>query len=263
MNKILSFLVAVVLGITQFAQAQTIIKKLQDIKGLHPTYLEFSAADAPVFVRGNVWVQNEKQQLVQQAAKLLRSATDALGYTAYRYQQTINGIPVEDAVYILHVKGGKVLSENGRWAKDLSHESGFGRCNKRSLQLCRNALNISRPKCYRWQRRQQKKMYLKQRDGSTAMLLISLKANWCIIRQAKNWRPPNLRLAFKFDVYATTPLVAQYVFVDALTGTVLGTKDLIQTIDGTANTAYSGSRTIQTTQNWHPVLLTITPEVMA
>src|SRR5690242_9835824 len=118
MKKTLSLTVVMAIGITQFTQAQTIIKKLQDIKGLHPTYLEFSTADAPSFIKDNVWVENEKQKIVQQAAQLLRSSTDELGYTSYRYQQFINSIPVEDAVYIVHVKGGKVLSENGRWAKD-------------------------------------------------------------------------------------------------------------------------------------------------
>src|SRR4051794_1638801 len=100
MKKILSLSLLATIGVAQFVQAQTITKKLQDIKGLHPTYLEFSTADAPAFIKGNVWLQNEKQQIVQQAAQLLHSSTDELGYTNYRYQQIINGIPVEDAVYI-------------------------------------------------------------------------------------------------------------------------------------------------------------------
>src|SRR3982751_1463134 len=99
MKKILTLSLASVIIFTQLAQAQTIIKKLQDIKGLHATYLEFNAADAPPFVRDNVWVQNDKDKIVQQAARLIRSLNDVLGYTNYRYQQIINNIPVEDAVY--------------------------------------------------------------------------------------------------------------------------------------------------------------------
>src|SRR3954451_10470397 len=126
MKKTLSLTVVMALVIFQFTQAQTIIKKLQDIKGLHPTYLQFSTADAPAFVKDNVWLENEKQKVVQQAAQLLRSSTDEIGYTNYRYQQIINGIPVEDAMYIVHVKGGKVLSENGRWAKDYPNNLAAG-----------------------------------------------------------------------------------------------------------------------------------------
>src|SRR4051812_19579080 len=101
MKKILPLSVVMVIGVSQFTQAQTITKKLQDIKGLHPTYLEFNPADAPTFAKGNIWLQNEKQRIVQQAAQILKSSTDELGFTNYRYQQIINGIPVEDAVYIV------------------------------------------------------------------------------------------------------------------------------------------------------------------
>src|SRR3954452_14863505 len=118
MKKNLFFTFVSAIIVVQVVQAQTIIKKLQDIKGLHPTYLEFNAADAPAFTRDNVWVQNDKGKVVQQAAKLLRSSNSAPGYTIYRYQQIVNNIPVEDAVYVLHVKSGKVLTENGRWVKD-------------------------------------------------------------------------------------------------------------------------------------------------
>src|SRR6478672_6049111 len=102
MKKNLFFTFVSAIIVVQVVQAQTINKKLQDIKGLHPTYLEFNAADAPAFIRNNVWVQNDKDKTVQQAARLLRSLNDALGYTNYRYQQIINNIPVEDAVYVLH-----------------------------------------------------------------------------------------------------------------------------------------------------------------
>ena len=63
MKKILFLSLLATIGVVQFVQAQTITKKLQDIKGLHPTYLEFSAADAPAFIKENVWVQNEKLKL--------------------------------------------------------------------------------------------------------------------------------------------------------------------------------------------------------
>ena len=246
MKKILSFSIVMAVGITQITQAQTITKKLQDIKGLHPTYLEFSTTDAPAFIRGNIWLQNEKQKMVQQAAQLLRSHTDELGYTNYRYQQTINGIPVEDAVYIVHVKGGKVLSENGRWAKDYPNNLAAGAVLGEAAAL-QSALNKINAKVYRWQNAGEENNLKKETGDRNATYLP--KGKLVYFSAGEDLSAQDLRLAYKFDVYATTPLVHKQVFVDAINGTVLGMKDLIQTIDGTAKTVYSGTRTVQTSES--------------
>jgi len=246
MKKLLFFSLIATIGIVQFAKAQTVIKKLQDIKGLHPTYLEFSTTDAPAFIRGNVWVQNEKEKIVQQAARLLRSTTDALGYTNYRYQQTINGIPVEDAVYILHVKGGKVLAENGRWAKDYPNNLAAGATLSEAAAL-KSALNKIGAKEYKWQNAAEEN-YLKQETGDRNASYYP-KGALVYYSAGEDISAQDLRLAYKFDVYATTPLVHKQVFVDASNGAVLGTKDLIQPIDGSAQTAYSGTHSISTTKS--------------
>src|SRR5205085_6625587 len=62
----------------------------------------------------------------------------------------------------------------------------------------------------------------------------------------KQVNAPELRLAFKVDVYAKEPLSRAYYFIDAQTGEVLGKKDILQNTDavGTANTEYSGSKSI-------------------
>ena len=252
MKKILCFSLLASIGVAQFAKAQTIINKLQDIKGLHPTYIEFSSIDAPAFIKGNVWLQNEKQKIVQQAAQLLRSSTDELGYTNYRYQQTIQGIPVEDAVYIVHVKSSKVLSENGRWAKDYPNNLAAGAVLSETAAL-QNALNKINAKVYKWQNAAEESN-LKKGTGDPSATYFP-KGKLVYFSAGEEISAQDLRLAYKFDVYATTPLVHKQVFVDALNGTVLGMKDLIQTIDGTAETVYSGQRTIQTTQNGSQYIL--------
>jgi Zn-dependent metalloprotease len=59
-----------------------------------------------------------------------------------------------------------------------------------------------------------------------------------------------MRLCYKVDVYAVQPLSRADYFIDAQTGAVLGKNDRIQHTDavGTANTAYSGARTIHSDQ---------------
>ncbi len=70
----------------------------------------------------------------------------------------------------------------------------------------------------------------------------------CIFPGTDEVIPKSLRLAYKFDVYAKEPLSRQYVFVDAQSGEILGKKEIIHTVNGTAVTGYSGNRTIQTTK---------------
>jgi bacillolysin len=243
MKKILflSFVSAII--IVQIAQAQTILKKLQDIKGLHPTYLEFNAADAPAFIKDNVWVLNEKDKIVQQAAKLLRSSNDALGYTGYRYQQILNNIPVEDAVYVLHVKSGKVLSENGRWAKEFPANLPTGAALNEAAAL-QSALHSINAKVYKWQNAAAENM-LKEETGDPNATYYP-KGKLVYYAAGEEISAQNLRLAYKFDVYATTPLVHEVVFIDAMNGAVLGAKNLIQTIGGTGKTVYSGTQNINT-----------------
>src|SRR5690606_18641377 len=53
-----------------------------------------------------------------------------------------------------------------------------------------------------------------------------------------------LKLAYKFNIYAHKPMSRQEVYVDALTGKILWTENKIHHVDevGTAQTAYSGNQ---------------------
>ena len=107
---------------TLFTQAQKINNMQAGAKGMHPSFIEFSSTDAPLFRKGNVIVVKEDnlRTTLEPNTLFVQSEKDELGFEHYRYQQTFNGIPVEDAVYIMHVKDGKVISENGNWVKEFS-----------------------------------------------------------------------------------------------------------------------------------------------
>lgn len=77
-----------------------------------------------------------------------------------------------------------------------------------------------------------------------------------------NVKSGNVNLAYKFDIYTTEPLARDEVYVDAHTGVILYSNPIIKhansfiesnenqvssSVDATANTKYSGTRTIKTT----------------
>ena len=111
----------VILICNQLLQAQKVVRLQSGEKGMQPSLIEFSSTDAPSFKKGNVILVNTDnfRSSVSSNAVSLQNDKDELGFEHHRYQQVINGIPVENSFYILHVKEGRILSENGRWIKDI------------------------------------------------------------------------------------------------------------------------------------------------
>lgn len=51
---------------------------------------------------------------------IINTETDHLGMTHYRYAQTYKGIPVENAMYIAHTKGGMLTAMGGAIVTDFT-----------------------------------------------------------------------------------------------------------------------------------------------
>src|SRR6478752_467687 len=49
---------------------------------------------------------------------LIGNETDELGYTHYRFYQTYKGMPIENSMYILHVKNGRLTGMSGEIVTD-------------------------------------------------------------------------------------------------------------------------------------------------
>ena len=86
--------------------------------GMYPEQIIFKD-NAPVFKKGTVLVADAAGKMMASNDALFNhSEKDNLGFEHFRYQQSYQGIAVEDAVYVMHVQDGKVISQNGRWVKD-------------------------------------------------------------------------------------------------------------------------------------------------
>ena len=78
-----------------------------------PEYMEYKTAEQKTFEEFSPWLKQTFNLDESFGLKLLNQATDKLGYTHYRYQQTYQGIPLEGTMYLLHIKNNKVVSMNG------------------------------------------------------------------------------------------------------------------------------------------------------
>lgn len=213
--------------------------------GMYPEQIVFKN-NAPSFTRGAVLVTDASGKIMTSSNALLSNTDkDKLGFEHYRYQQTYNGIPVEHAVYIIHVNNNLVSSQNGKWIKDFP--SGLQTTPSLSKTSALNrAMNFVGAKEYKWQVPAEESFIKREQNNQSATFYP--KGELVYYSGEEDVVPTALRLAYKFDIYAHYPMSRQIVFVDAINGKILGKRELIHTTNatGTAITAYSGTQTITT-----------------
>jgi Zn-dependent metalloprotease len=167
---------------------------------------------------------------------------DELGFTHTRYREYFNNYPIEGTTLIAHSKNGVVVSINGDYIQELKAAASPSLTEQQALQAALNKVNA---RVYQWQDK-----------NATAVARVAHndpsftyypKGELVVVHKSKaDQSPSSYRLAFKFNVYAATPLYRANVYVDAVTGEILEEQNLICTVDavGTAVTKYSGTVTM-------------------
>lgn len=213
--------------------------------GMWPAFIKYGAT-APAFNRSSPAIVDAAGKAASISNGMVKNiTTDASGMQHYRYQQTFNGIAVENAVMLVHVQNGKIRSENGKWIKDFPAS-----LKLRPALTASNALNKALQyvgaQTYKWQLPEEEAFIKREQNNNAASFYPT--ASLVYYSGERDVVPSALRLAYKFDIYAQQPLSRQLVFVDAATGEVLGKRELIHETNaiGTAQTAYSGTQTITT-----------------
>lgn len=228
-----------------FAFAQKAERSTPGKPGLYPSFIQFSPQSAPAFKNGRVVVGEKDLTLSISDARVVSSASDAIGWEHHRYQQVHAGIPVENAVYMQHVQGGKVISANGDWVRDFASNLPTAPAIGESVALSSAKQHIG-ARAYKWDDANEEQ-FIKRETGNRAA---TFRPTGELVYYSGEGTvdPQNMRLAYKFDIYAQEPLSRQLVFVDALDGRVLGKRELLHTTNaaGTAVTGYSGTQAITT-----------------
>lgn len=193
----------------------------------------------------------------------IKTESDKQGYTHEKFQLYEQGIKVEFANYTLHSKDGKLVSMNGEFynienvklAPSLSAQDAFNK-----------AVGYTRATEYLWNKPQDARELGYEKPKGELVLLPDME------QQGQKRGSDKVRLAYKFDIYATKPLSRGDLYIDAETGKALfynatikhlndnvhgsKTSDVAKKNETTskmafvaanAATRYSGTQTIQTT----------------
>jgi bacillolysin len=174
---------------------------------------------------------------------------DQIGAEHIRLQQTYLGFPIENTMYLLHTRNGAITAMNGQLVANfpatLATQRKAAISEKAALKAATDYIGASE---YKWQLEEEELFIKRESENPKATFYPVFNKVWISTTDGVN--PAQLRLAYKLDIYAHEPLSRDFVFVDAMTGAIIGKKtQLFHTdVPGTAVTAFSGTQSITTDQ---------------
>ncbi len=211
-----------------------------DEKSQTPNYIEFRGGHEINVTQIDSWLKKVFNLPENTGFLELNRSHDRMGYTHIRYRQTVNNVPVHDAMFLIHIRGNKVTSINGNIFKEAAQNYNKGLSEQQALQY---ALNKVGAQVYKWQVSSEEQWIKQNNDDPNASFYPT--ASMEIIRNKNN---AQYRLAYKFNIYAHEPMSRADIFVDAQNGDILFVNDKIHHQDtlGTAFTKFSGTQPITT-----------------
>jgi bacillolysin len=206
-----------------------------------PSFIRFQENSQPDEDEIFTWISKNfridpEMKFVEQS-----SFEDELGYKHTRFQQFYQGIPVEDAIWILHIQNEKVISMNGLLYTAMPSPPSFGISESAALQ---KALDFVDADTYKWEI-EEEEQHLKTEQNNAAATYFP-EAEKLFLSSNSSFEKSSYRTAYRFNIYAHSELYRAYVYVDANTGEILLEEEIIHHVNtpGTAVTSYSGTQTI-------------------
>lgn len=170
---------------------------------------------------------------------IISTERDQLGMIHYRCQQNINGYPLHNGIFILHTKNNLVQSVNGNIFSDAAIINSDALNEASALNFALESIGADQ---YKWQISKEEELIKHiENDENATYYPKGMKVLF-----PSPEKETDFILCWKFNIYAHQPMSRQWVFVNAQSGELVKTLNLINETDvpGTAVTVYSGSKTI-------------------
>ena len=226
----------------QDSKNQIVKQRLSLESSTIPTYIEYADEQRPVLTELKSLFQNYWKGVDGFDFVEIGQEVDQLGFTHYRYEQTYNGVPIEFAEWIVHTKNNEIHSMNGKLVDQIPGSIQNSISKTAAFSAAKSHIGAKK---YKWEIPAEEK-HLKFETGNPFATYYPAPV-MKYIGKSMDLNPGDLRLTYKFNIYAQEPLSRQEIYVDASNGTVVFTNNLIHTANtnGTAQTAYSGTQTIK------------------
>lgn len=224
--------------------SQKTVKQRQSLENSNiPTYIEFVQSDRIALSDMEGFFKQYYKSENNFSFREIGREEDQLGFVHIRYEQQYNGNGIELAEVIAHTKNGVIHSLNGKLLDRKPSQTEKVLSEEAALQA---ALNYVGANTYKWELPEEE-VHLKFETNNPAATY-QPHGELKYVSSAIELNPAELKLTYKFNIYAQDPLSRQEIYVDATNGQIVFTNNLIHTANsqGTAVTAYSGTQTFTT-----------------
>ena len=201
-----------------------------------PGFIEFQSKYSPTLSEITALVNSFSKNSFE--LREVKRETDPLGFTHIKYQQVANSIPFELNFVTIHQKNGIITSLSGNLISDFSANTTTSVSENEALASALRTINAD---IYKWQVSEEEEFIKEDSHNPSATFY---PKGELVYLQTRN----GSALAYKFNIYAHKPVSRADYYVDASMGKVVFKNDFIHHADavGTANTGYSGTRSIVT-----------------
>lgn len=204
-----------------------------------PSFIKFHEQSAPSKAD---FLANMKARFKSNKIEFVfvKSESDFLGFEHETYQQKVSGIPVEFGIFKLHLRNESVISANGLSSTNIQVSTIPLVSEDNARQLAIQAIGA---KSYKWEN-QAEENHLKIETNNPQATYFPF-GELVLIPQNADFNSA-LKLAWKYNIYASSPLSRYDVYIDAHTGEEVHRNNQLchAATHGTAITKYSGSQTI-------------------
>ncbi len=226
------------------ASSQNLVSVISDPhKKISNFYTDFSGLKIPAFNAAKASTMFGLE--TSSALSVIDKETDNFGFVNYRMVQTYQTLPIENSMYLLHVKNNQLISGSGYIITHFGDLPVFTKASitkKTAIQL---AMNYSGAEQFMWQIPEvENELKESKKEPSASYYPNEVALVW--YNSGQQIIPEKLRVAYKIDIYSAKPFDRAYYFIDAGNGTLLGKKQRLHTTDtvGTGNTLYCDIREI-------------------
>jgi len=227
------------------SDAQSIIPGVDlmkiDRESTAPTYFRFEAGKELAQENMSSWLKSTFKLSPNNDFQEVTRLTDQMGHTHIRYQQRLDGIPILDAIFVVHINNNKIYSINGNIYKHLNLKNNIIINKQIALDKALAFVDADR---YKWEMQEEEALLKRQSNDPYATYFP--KGELTILPDAANNNFDDHYYAYVFNIYADKPVRRSDFFIDASTGEMLFENKTIKTADapGTAVTKYSGVQPI-------------------
>jgi bacillolysin len=214
-----------------------------------PDFIQFNPGNEIRPEQFSTWAGTALNLPISSTLQSYNVETDQ-GYTHTRYKQYVNGIPVEGTMVITHAVNGKIELVNGDYFINFQTSYSKSAVRVDEATALKIALNKMNAKSYMWDNKAYESSVAEAFENPN--FTFYPKGELVIVhKENSDYTAENMVLAYKFDIYAEFPMSRKFMYVDAKTGAVVASEEQIHSFadeTGSANTLYSGSRTISSSK---------------